>query len=558
MMTRVGTMLGFFFTEAPIPSWEDAKLADTKRFGAFLRRMRDRACTSPRPSSRPGSSRGAHGDVEIDETIRQPLAGAGLGSPRLSADHALPLRPHEGAPRHALLPAGGRGRRAASSEARAVPARARHRDARARARRPEVGAPRPRPSRADAGLGALRSLRGAAGAETCRGAAPRPPGSSVRCSRRGSTARRLLVPDASVTWNLTAIPAAIRIVRREGIDARRDDVASRLHPLRRRCRQAGYGRALARGPARPARGQPASPCRHRCHPRSPGGESAAGTARRAPRGRDLVRLGRGRGGGARPRSTRDRPHDCERLRLRRLRGPRVPPGSTPFRITHAGSFFGKRDPRPFLQALRDSGVDAVARFVGDFRSSDREWAETLGLGDRLELIPYAPRPRVASPPARLRGAAPAHPGRGWTRQGRAVRKGLRVPRRGQARFSPSSRRTALRPRSSARRTCRRGGRRRTTFEGIAAALRELHARSASTAASPAAELSEGDRERLSRRARAEETAGLLPRDRLERAPGMRHCPTPVGAAREVSSERASMSFDVTAADSVRTLAPEAR
>ena len=31
--------------------------------------------------------------------------------------------------------------------------------------------------------------------------------------------RRLLVPDESVTWNLTAIPAAIRIARRHGIDA---------------------------------------------------------------------------------------------------------------------------------------------------------------------------------------------------------------------------------------------------------------------------------------------------------------------------------------------------
>ena len=61
------------------------------------------------------------------------------------------------------------------------------------------------------------------------------------------------------------------------------------------------------------------------------------------------------------------------------------------RITHTGSFFGKRDPRPFLQALHDSGIDAVARFLGDFRSADREWAEALGLGDRLELIPYAPR-----------------------------------------------------------------------------------------------------------------------------------------------------------------------
>jgi glycosyltransferase involved in cell wall biosynthesis len=63
-----------------------------------------------------------------------------------------------------------------------------------------------------------------------------------------------------------------------------------------------------------------------------------------------------------------------------------------FRITHTGSFFGKRDPRPFLQALADSGLDdVVARFVGDFRSSDREWAAHLDLGDRLELHPYVPR-----------------------------------------------------------------------------------------------------------------------------------------------------------------------
>src|SRR6185312_10940564 len=67
--------------------------------------------------------------------------------------------------------------------------------------------------------------------------------------------------------------------------------------------------------------------------------------------------------------------------------------STRFRITHAGSFFGKRDPRPFLTALQRSGIDIVARFLGDFRSADREWADALGLGDRLELIPYAPRRR---------------------------------------------------------------------------------------------------------------------------------------------------------------------
>jgi glycosyltransferase involved in cell wall biosynthesis len=65
-----------------------------------------------------------------------------------------------------------------------------------------------------------------------------------------------------------------------------------------------------------------------------------------------------------------------------------------FRITHTGSFFGKRSPRPFLTALAESGLDVVARFVGDFRAADREWAAGLGLGDRLELRPFTTRRRV--------------------------------------------------------------------------------------------------------------------------------------------------------------------
>jgi len=65
-----------------------------------------------------------------------------------------------------------------------------------------------------------------------------------------------------------------------------------------------------------------------------------------------------------------------------------------FRLTHTGSFFGRRSPRALLEALAASGADIVARFVGDFRSSDREWAEQLALGDRLELLPYLPRKQV--------------------------------------------------------------------------------------------------------------------------------------------------------------------
>jgi glycosyltransferase involved in cell wall biosynthesis len=57
------------------------------------------------------------------------------------------------------------------------------------------------------------------------------------------------------------------------------------------------------------------------------------------------------------------------------------------RVTHAGHFHGKRDPKPFLRALSESGLeDVVVRFAGDFRAADREYAESLGLGDRIELL----------------------------------------------------------------------------------------------------------------------------------------------------------------------------
>ncbi|HYY64321.1 MAG TPA: hypothetical protein VE688_06895, partial [Gaiellaceae bacterium] len=65
-----------------------------------------------------------------------------------------------------------------------------------------------------------------------------------------------------------------------------------------------------------------------------------------------------------------------------------------FRITHAGSFFGKRNPRPFLTALADAGLESVvARFVGELSTRDREWADGLELGDRLELLPFGSRRR---------------------------------------------------------------------------------------------------------------------------------------------------------------------
>jgi glycosyltransferase involved in cell wall biosynthesis len=62
-----------------------------------------------------------------------------------------------------------------------------------------------------------------------------------------------------------------------------------------------------------------------------------------------------------------------------------------FRITHTGSFFGHRDPKPFLTALAETDGDVVARFVGGLRTADREFADGLGLGDRVEEIQHVPR-----------------------------------------------------------------------------------------------------------------------------------------------------------------------
>jgi glycosyltransferase involved in cell wall biosynthesis len=193
--------------------------------------------------------------------------------------------------------------------------------------------------------------------------------------------RALLPPDASVLWNVTAIPAARRIAKRERVDVvlttsppgsvhlvglamrrmgvpwvadLRDSIASHAH----RRRDIRGERALARQVARRADAIVAA-------------SSAIASEMRAivPRGSVTVI-----------------PNGCdfddfEGLAYRR---------ASRFRITHTGGFAGRRSPRPFLEALARSGVDVTARFVGDFPTADREWAERLGLADRLELVPYLP------------------------------------------------------------------------------------------------------------------------------------------------------------------------
>jgi glycosyltransferase involved in cell wall biosynthesis len=200
--------------------------------------------------------------------------------------------------------------------------------------------------------------------------------------------RRLLVPDENVSWNLTAIPAAARIVRREGIDVViTTSPPPSLHLLGAAVRRMTGVRWIAdlrdSITANPHRRSDSAAVRAKAR-------TLAGVARVVARSADAVVCA------AEAIADEVRsldPHgpvqtiangcdfdDFAGLEYRR--GDR-------FRITHAGSFFGRRSPRPFLSALASSDLDVVARFVGDFRPADREWAESLGLGDRLDLIPYA-------------------------------------------------------------------------------------------------------------------------------------------------------------------------
>jgi glycosyltransferase involved in cell wall biosynthesis len=212
--------------------------------------------------------------------------------------------------------------------------------------------------------------------------------------RRASTiGRRLLLPDENVTWNATAIPKAIAIARSEGIDVvlttsppgsihligaavkratgakwvadLRDSIA--LHPHRS---TDGVG-ARAKQKARAG-------IAHLVARQADAIVTAADAITEETRGLEpkgkLVTIANG--------SDFDDFGGMTYTRTDRLK------------LTHTGSFFGHRDPKPFLRALTAAGLeDVVVRFVGDFRPADREYLDSLRLGDRVELVDYVPRRR---------------------------------------------------------------------------------------------------------------------------------------------------------------------
>src|SRR3954467_14121520 len=199
--------------------------------------------------------------------------------------------------------------------------------------------------------------------------------------------RKLLVPDENAPWSTLATPVAIRLVRREGIDV----VLTTSPPPSLHLLGAAVKRTTGAAWVADLRDPLTS------HPHRRGYES------------QLARLKEKTTGGvaklvASQASAIVAVSDAiaEEMRALEPKGKVVTiangcdfddfaglehHASNRLRITHAGHFHGKRDPKPFLRALADSGLDdVVARFAGDFRAADREYAESLGLGDRIELL----------------------------------------------------------------------------------------------------------------------------------------------------------------------------
>jgi glycosyltransferase involved in cell wall biosynthesis len=204
--------------------------------------------------------------------------------------------------------------------------------------------------------------------------------------------RRLLVPDENAPWSTAALPAALRIVRREKIDVvLTTSPPGSLHLLGAAVQAATGARWVA-----DLRDSLVA------HAHRRGYESrlsrlkettSAGVARLvAARADAIVAAADAIAEEARALKPRGRVVTIENgCDFDDFAGLEHRPSEL-LRITHAGSFYGKRDPKPFLRALAESGLDdVVVRFVGDFRAEDRAFAEEVGVADRIELPGYVSR-----------------------------------------------------------------------------------------------------------------------------------------------------------------------
>jgi glycosyltransferase involved in cell wall biosynthesis len=325
--------------------------------------------------------------------------------------------------------------------------------------------------------------------------------------------RRLLFPDENVSWNLTAIPAALRICRDEGIDVViTTSPPGSVHFVGAACKRQAKVRWVAdlrdSLVAHPHRDSQRLVVRAKEQGHQMVARLIASQADAIVTVSDAIADEMRALGPNCPVQTIANGSDFDDFYGLEYSGRTYEPDGPPFRITHAGSFFGKRDPKPFLTAL--SQVDGVlARFVGDFRAGDREWA--AGIADRIELIPYAPHRRsleLQRDSEALLLLIPEADGRGRGVLSGKVFEYLAAERPILALVPPDGAAAALLRETGAGAVVAPGD-----VDGIARELTTMRDRwRAGELAAP--ELSDEWRDRVARRTRVEELADLL--ERLER------------------------------------------
>ena len=343
---------------------------------------------------------------------------------------------------------------------------------------------------------------GPAGPQAGRGAARHGGARALHEAGAPLFGRRLLLPDENVTYNLTAIPAAIRIAREEGIDVViTTSPPPSVHFVGAAVKRATGARwiadlrdSLVAHPHRDA--QRSSPCAIK----EQGVQAVASlVARQADA---IVAVSDAIAEEMRARSPRGPGgHDRERLRLRRLRRARVQPRRA---VPDHARRLVLRQARPEAVPDRARPGRRRRRAVRRRLPRDRPRVGRRHRGpDRADPVRAAPT--RARAPARLRGAAAPDPRGRRPRSRRALGEGVRVPR-GRApdpRRRPAGRRGGRadpRDRRRRRRRARRHRRDRARARGDARPLARGRARrlsrsttsgaSASTAAPASQELAD--------------------------------------------------------------------
>ena len=195
---------------------------------------------------------------------------------------------------------------------------------------------------------------------------------------------RLLVPDEVILWALTAVPAAVRFVRRDGIDVVvTSSSPSSVHVIGAALKRAtgvawiaDVRDSLDANPQRRGGGplQRAKLESHRVVARLVAEQADGIVAATAGIAAEL----RSRGPSAPVTLIRNGCDFDDFAGLEYSAGNR-------FRLTHTGSFYGARDPRPVFDALDHSAANVVVRFVGDFRPRDFAYAVERSLANQVEL-----------------------------------------------------------------------------------------------------------------------------------------------------------------------------